>query len=64
MKKTILTLIILGLGFEGSLIAKPAWCKNAHTYVEKRICKSQKLMNLDEEENTLYKRIKKYIKDF
>jgi uncharacterized protein len=44
------------------IFAKPSWCKNAHTSVEKRICKNRALIDLDYEENAIYTRIRDYLK--
>ena len=61
MKKTILAFIILG--FTSSLFARPSWCRNAHTYVEKRICHSRYLSDLDYELNDIYHRVKDILRE-
>ncbi len=62
MKKTLLVLSILAI--TSMLFAKPVWCRNAHTYVEKRICNSRSLIDLDYELSDIYNRLKSMLKRY
>jgi uncharacterized protein len=43
--------------------AKPSWCRYAHTYVEKKICRTPHLIDLDYELTNVYKRVKSILRD-
>ncbi len=61
MRKILLILSMVV--FIPSLSAKPSWCKDAHTYVEKKICQNRDLIDLDYEESAIYIRIREFLKE-
>jgi uncharacterized protein len=62
MNKKRFFIVSLVLVLISPLFAKPSWCKYAHTYVEKKICRNKKLIDLDYEESAIYTRIRDFLK--
>jgi uncharacterized protein len=60
MKKTFIIFTILTL--ITPIFARPSWCRNAHTYVEKRICHNRYLMDLDYELADVYYTLRDILK--
>ena len=60
MKKALIIFTVLILA--NPTFARPSWCRNAHTSVEKRICHNRYLIDLDYELADVYYRIAHFLK--